>query len=233
VFSNVDSSPTLNFTSVNGLYVTHPMTPRQPKFTDTDWAQLYKGEGSTWSLQTDEVGQQYTPILQLNYADGTIDGIGYMESWITRPNTISGLHAVRERFTVTGTDRRVLGAAVRVLKVKGRGGLSIRLEHEDGTLIEAGSVPASAIGLGYTWTSITFNIPHILLAGQTYHLLLTAPSDTTYQTFALRNGSKFGFSGSTVFSDGYAQYTTGSDWTGFDMWGTRNRTDGDLQFYFK
>jgi hypothetical protein len=53
----------------------------------------------------------------------------------------------------------------------------------------------------------------------------------SYQTFPLRKGTSFGFDPRTVFSGGYAQFSSGgARWTGWDQWGQRDRRDGDLQF---
>jgi len=234
VFSNTDSSPGSNYVSVNGLDTTELYTPEEPKFTDGDWTQLYN-YGSSWEIRhsTSPPNDNYTPVMQLNYADGTIFGTGYMEVWVSAPEPISGSNSVRELFTVSGTSYNVAGAGIRVVRSSGSSNLTISLEQGNGTLIDQITVPASSVGSTYAWVSGSFSGTHTLAQGQTYQLVLTAPSDTVYQTYPIRDGSYGGFSGSTVFGDGYAQFTTGSGWVGWTMWGQSNRTDGDLQFYFK
>ena len=41
----------------------------------------------------------------------------------------------------------------------------------------------------------------------------------------------YSFPSTTYYNDGYAQFNSGSGWTGWDDWGYSNQTDGDLQFY--
>jgi len=71
-----------------------------------------------------------------------------------------------------------------------------------------------------------------LFDGQEYHLVLQADGKAVYNTFPIRKGNKEAFSSSTYFADGYAQFTSSGGWTGWDQWGTMDRRDGDLQFYF-
>jgi hypothetical protein len=225
VFTNVDASPTTNFMSVNGVYDSTPTTPMQPEFADSDWAQLISTSGS-WSARP------ITPVMQLNYGSGTIKGVGYMESWISSQQSVSGASKVGEIFTVTGSSRTVSGAGIRLARSSGSSALTIRLEDANGNLIDQGTVPASSIDSSMHWVSARFSAPQTLSLGQTYRLVLSAPADTVYKAFPLRDGTSFGFSKETVFADGYAQFNTGSGWVGWTMWGQSNRTDGDLQFYF-
>jgi hypothetical protein len=60
--------------------------------------------------------------------------------------------------------------------------------------------------------------------------LREAAASPSYATFPVRKGTDFGFDSGTVFTAGYAQFTTGGDWTGWDQWGVSDRRDGDLQF---
>lgn len=72
-----------------------------------------------------------------------------------------------------------------------------------------------------------------MLQGDTYHLVLQAPSGTTYRAFPVRKGSYNNYFGpGTYFTDGFAQFLSGGTWVGWNMWGANNRTDSDLQFYF-
>jgi hypothetical protein len=46
-----------------------------------------------------------TPIVQLTYDDGTVQGQGYMEVWVGTPEPISGGAMARETFTVRARNR--------------------------------------------------------------------------------------------------------------------------------
>lgn len=235
VFRNTDPSPTVNYSSINSLYVYgSTLTPVQPKFDDMDWAQLMNA-GSGW-----EVRPNFTPILNLFYGNGETAGAGYMEVWVYTYQKISGVNQVRESFTVSGSDKTVSSVAVRLRRTSGNSPLTLRLETSAGTLIEEVSVPASSIAAsasggdngGAVWASANFSSLHTLALGQSYNLVLSTASDAEYTIFALRKGVDYGYTSKTYFNDGIAQFTTGSGWTYFGYSGAPNLGQSDIQFYF-
>jgi putative Ig domain-containing protein len=236
VFENTDASPTVNYVSVNSLYQAGAPTPVQPTLADVESAVLmyqnYWPDGLRWKPR-----QGYTPIVQLEYADGLIEGQGYMEVWVGVPEPISGDRQVRESFTVSGGAVTVASVAVRLARVSGADNLTVRLEAGDGTLIESGT--ASALGFPtsspatYVWARCKFSRSHTLATGETYRLVLQAPATSTYQAFPLRKGLYYGFKPATYFPDGFAEFRQNGAWTGWTQWGATNRVDGDLQFYFE
>ena len=238
VFKNVDPNPTANYASVNGILMYQPTVPRQAIVSDVDWGQSMRSGTGAWADRASTV-----PIMQLNYANGVTDGIGYMEVWVRSFKSISGNATAREAFTVSGPNRAASSISVRLMRISGSSPLAIRLERSDGTLIEQGTIAASAIPIGTpgdhggsghaTWETYTFATPQTLVSGQSYNVVLSAPSDTVYSIFVIRKGSEWGFSPSTYFSDGRAQYTTGSGWGPFTQDGSGPLDDGDLQFYFR
>jgi hypothetical protein len=229
VFRNVDASATANYASVDGIYMSRPTSPRQAAFSDLHWGQLRRYGSGAWSEVANTV-----PIMQLNYANGTTAGVGYMEVWVGSPRSISGSARVREAFTVSGSSRSVRSVSVRLARSSGSSPLTVRLETGSGTLLEQGTIPASAIASGSspTWATLTFDGTHVLKAGTAYSLVLSAPSDTTYSIYVIRQGSWYDFSPTTYFGDGRAQYTSGSGWTDFSRNGGASG-EGDLQFYFR
>ncbi len=235
VFRNVDPAPTVNYTSVDGLFTFGTLAVWQPRVSNTDWANLV-WSGGAWSADRGPGQGVITPIMELVYGNGDVGGVGYMEVWSGLPKVISGSRAARESFTVQGSDRQVAAVSVRLRRLDGGGPLILRLESGAGALIDAVSVPASALPLSArpTWVSATFNSFHPLVAGQPYHLVLTASSNTHYSVYVIRKGAAFGFDPGTFFADGYAQYNAGTGWAGFDQPGGRtNLSLGDLQFYFR
>jgi hypothetical protein len=235
VFENTDPSPDVNYISVNELFYFGTVTdPRQPVLSD-DYAVLYRPSGG-WQLQGRD-----TAVMDLTYADGTHDGQAYMGVIVGAYGLISGPdRMVRERFTVSGGDRRVTRAFVRVGKQFGSGALTIRLEKGDGTLIEQGTVPASSIP-SFTvgtatdsgdWVGITFDTPRVLQNGQTYNLRLSAPSGTQFSMVPIRQGTDDagGTYASWVYRDGTGQHTTdgGAGWQDLYQW-----SPVDIQFYFR
>ena len=228
VFQNTDPSPTVNFVSVNALWTKAITTPRQPRLTDQDWAELTNGGGG-WTVRPN-----YTPILDLGYSDGLHQGVGYMEVWVNSPEVISGASAVREIFTPT-TNRSVSSISVRVSWTYGTSPLTIRLIDSAGeTVVGQAVASASANSGGPAWVTVSLSPVVVLRAGIGYQLVLSTPPDSSYSAFTLERGNNYDFDAATYFSDGYGEYTlTGSGWDGFDQpGGTHNNTNSDLQFYF-
>lgn len=231
VFHNTDGSPNSNFVSVNELFVYgSTLVPRQPFFADSDYAVLH---GNV--LQP-----KYTADMDLTYASGAHQGMGYVQNMIDQYGVISGSsNMVREQFTVSGPTQTVSTIWVRVRRSFGNGRLFIRLEDGSESEIETVSVAADAVPQsdaggdngGSVWVKATFSTPHTLVNGSTYHVVLSTDGSTEYTAAPIRKGDDFGFHPSLCFSDGTGQFTTngGSSWANlypFDSVGP------DLQFWF-
>jgi hypothetical protein len=227
---NTDPDPTVNFTSVDSLYVSEATSPRQPTIPDEDLA-VFRGT---------TLRDKDTPLFQLNFADATAQGQGYMEVWIGAPVSISGSAQVREQFVVSGAGRTVRSVAVRLNRASGTSALGVSLESASGDVIEQGTIPSDAIALGdvssksASWATLDFTQSHQLTSGQGYVLRLSAPADTVYQAVGIERGNHYGFTTPTFFADGYGQFTTdGTTWQGFTQsGGSTNNTNADVQFYF-
>jgi hypothetical protein len=233
VFENVDPEPTRDFLSVNSLFVEPPIRPRQAQYSDEAWGQLVD-YGDGWRPRP-----EYTPILQLESADGAVDGVGYMESWIGAAKRISGDARARETFVVSGGDVIVRRVAVRLARVSGAGPLRMRLERGNGELVAEGavdgtSVPSSVSGpdATSTWVTWTLDKPVRLVDFHRYHLVLSTDDATGYQVHVIRKGVAVGFRPPTYFGDGFAQVDPGTGWVAFDPGWRGPLEQGDLQFYF-
>lgn len=239
VFSNTHPDPFNNFVSLNHLWVDTQEIPRQPTVSDTALYTLVQVNGGSWGDTTYiTTASNNTPVFELTYADGFVQGVGYVEVWgggAIPP--ISGANQTRETFTVSGPDRIVVNVALRVARISGSDPLTIRLETAAGTLIEQGTIPASDSPLTspptYGWVTYTFAIPRTLVTGQSYNLAQTTPPTSVYQTVPFRKAAEYGFNSTTFFADGHAQQNDGSGWVDWlpASWG-KNRPDGDLQFFF-
>lgn len=242
VFTNVDADPEANFVSLNACYNKVAGSPQQPRLADGDWAMLFRSRRqAAWvERRTPGSSESFTPILQVEYANGQAQGMGYVEFWMGAAKPISGPASVREVFTVTGPNRAVGSVAVRVRRVAGAIPLGLTLEQADGKVVAVGQgegslipqTPPGALG-GCGW--VVFALPGrpTLVAGRTYHLVLSAPAAGAYEAFPLRKGSDKGFSDATLFPDGHAEFTDGRGWSGWEQWGKKNQRNADLQFYFK
>jgi|SRR5579872_249294 len=229
VFKNMDAYPSVNYLSVDDLYHDVPTTPSQPTTSDTNLAVLMTIQGSPWRIR-----QGFTPIYELDFSNGYSEGVGYMEGWVGFPRTISGVHAVRETFTVP-SNVPASSAAIRLSRISGNDPLVVRLEDANGTLVHQGSIPAADVPVTNAttpvWTKLNFGATYTLLAGHTYNLDFEASSTSLYEAFPIRKGSKYGFQSTTYFPDGHAEFNVNGSWYGWTAWGQPNRTDGDLQFY--
>lgn len=243
VFTNTASSPTSNYSSIDNTYNDKSDDPFQPKYNNTDWAELVKIGTNAWSDRRSSGVN--TPVMQLNFANGSKQGMGYMETWgrNNNHNRVNGTIRLREVFTVSEGSRTATGVAVRVARTNGSSPLMIRLENSNGSIIEEVSVPATNVptkplggsghGFGQTWHKVNFSSPRTLTNGNTYNLVLYTSSGTEYWTTVLASGTPYGFTAPTHFTDGRSQIAlNGSTWQNtINEWGVV--TDrGDLQFYF-
>jgi hypothetical protein len=240
VFSNIDASPSANFASLDGVFMYHPTTPRQAFSNDVDWGQPLKYPNGTWQDRNDTI-----PIMQLNYADGTKAGMGYMEISYAGAGEIGVINGtnnmVRELFTVSGGNRIVSGASIRVQRLSGSDPLVVALEDNAGNQIDSFNIPAAniplapntgssnSLGQAAVFASGLFHQPQTLTNGQTYRLRLSTTSTSTYNLWVIRKGVDYKYTNNTYFSDGYSQKTTdGSTWSSLG----RVANENDLQFYF-
>jgi hypothetical protein len=240
VFTNIDPNPTVNFTSLDNAWVAGSASvSRQPNRSDAEFYAMCRkfGTAGSWRVE-DGFDGTYTPIINLTYANGAQQGQGYMETGFYDPAIIAGSsHLVRERITVSGGNRVVTGASVRLAKTSGSGDLVVRLEDASGALIDSFSVPTTSVPTLATtnvsagvWVTGTFSSPRTLTNGATYNLRLSTDASTSLWTRGIEQGDSFGFDKSTYFTDGHLQATTngGSTWT--TVPGLAE--SGDLQFHF-
>jgi len=229
VFTDVDPDPANNWVSLDTLWTDAATAPMQAVLPDAAFAVLFKPAGGAWRLRPN-----YTPTVELDFTSAS-QGNGYMEVWSANPKPISGTAAVREAFKVSGPSRIFSRVQVRLRRLAGQGPLTVRVEEADGTLVEEVQVAAASVLPGVsTWVTVPFAQSHVLNSGVAYNLVLRAPAGTTYSAFPIRKGRDKGFSPTTFFPDGHAQFTSSAPtgWAGWDMWGTPNLTTSDLQFAF-
>jgi len=237
VHTNIDLDPSVNFVSVNSLYCYGgTLTPLNARFPDGELGQCIQHGTEPWTVQ-----DNYTPILQLTYSNGSTQGVGYNETGIDEYATINGAtHMARESFTVAGGDRMVGAASVRLRRSSGTGALVIRLETSGGALIESANVSATSIPIsepgkdngGAVWVTAVFLTPHALVDGSSYNLRVSTDASTTYTLFSLRKAPGYGFTDKTYFGDGSSLKTTdGSTWTPLGRI-TDNPLQCNLEFFF-
>ncbi len=238
VYTNIDASPTVNFTSLDMIQITANLSPAQPTISEIDWAHLYNSgtvASPTWVWRHSVSDGDFMPTLQLDSGDGTIQCNGYMEVWInTSRETVSGANEARETFTVSGGNKTVYSFSVRMEKASGTDPLTVSLQTGAGAVIESGTIPAASFSSTDAWVTYSFTSPHVLTSGSAYNIILTAPSTSSYSLYPIRKGITHNFDAPTYFADGNAQLSSnsGSTWTNWPDESAVASTEGDLQFYF-
>lgn len=225
VFVNADPDPRANYVSFNSAYVAIATTPRQPLYSDTDWALLFRDTGYNWKVRP-----EYTPILSLAYANGRTAGMGYMERCYP-DYSVDGAARMRETFTVTDGDHTVSTIGVRLRRVTGTGNLTLTVETSSGSVVGSTTIPASSIATGKysSWVTATFAAPFKLTKASTYNFVLTSSAGTIYKVLPFRKGVEYAQPTGSYFKDGHAQQSSnGSSWA--DVSGDAG--EYDLEFYF-
>jgi len=239
VFINTHPERELNYLSVNALFTREARDPVQPGTPDLDWALLLRNDRrKAWTQRrTPGTREGFTPILEVRYAGGGSQGIGYLEAWMAAGRPIGGRARVGEVFTPRAP-LRIKAVAARIRRLGGRGPLRVRLEVEGRTLAQApfpgcDMAPSASCSLGgCEWVKAPLVPPAVLPAGRPCRLVLEAEDPDRFEAFPLRKGLDKGFGAAVIFPDGHAELNTGSGWTGWEQWGKGDRKDSDLQFYF-
>jgi hypothetical protein len=236
VFTNTGRDPQHNYISVNALLAdgSDEPAPRVPDGLAVLLGITADG-GRTprdWTPRSEHPDERYAPILEV--VGGASDqhlGFGYMEVWSSNPKPIGGRAEVRQLLGPM-RDTTITGAWLRVRRRPGAtAALRVRIEGVSGGELGAASVPASAIPDGRSgWVHVRFARPVVARDDAGLALIAAAGAAGSYEAFPIRKGTDFHFSPQTVFNGGYAQFTDGGPWVGWDQWGAHDRHDGDLQF---
>jgi hypothetical protein len=236
VFTNLDADPRRNYVSINAL-VSYRQRDPMPGVRDGLAVALSDAPdgGRTpgrWHSRSQRRGDRYVPILEVvGGREGQHLGLGYMEVWVNNPKPIGGGAKVRQLIApAAGTT--VSGAWLRVRR-RGETSapLELRIERARGGVLTAGRVPARTVRSDAPgWVHVRFDRAVPLDGPEPLALVATASAGSAYEAFAIRKGTEFGFDRRTVFDGGYAQFTQGGGWTGWDQWGGRDLRTGDLQF---
>ena len=234
VFTNLDARPRQNYVSVNAL-VSHdqrdpaPGVPHGLAVSLSDAPDGGRTPGR-WTSRIQRYGDRYVPILEVvGGRRGEHLGLGYMEVWVNNPKPIGGGAKVRQLLPALPA-QAVTGAWLRVRRRgAARAALQLRIERTGGRVLTAARVTAGAVRRAAPgWVHVRFRRRVALDGDLALVAASTAPS--AYEAFAIRQGTEFGFHDRTVLERGYAQFTQGGRWVGWDQWGGRDLRTGDLQF---
>ena len=236
VFTNVDRDPERNYVSINALFSESRSGPA-PAVPD-DLAVLAgspRGRGGQmrWHPRG-EAPEHYVPIVDVvGSRPGQHAGLGYMEVWGETAKPVGARAMVRQLIrTPGGATTRINGAWLRVRRSSGtKAPLVLRIERSGGKVIASAAVaPRKVPTTRPGWVHVRFASPASLAPDTDLALTASATSASAYRAFPVRKGPEFGFDRSTVFNGGYAQFTDGSGWVGWDQWGREDQRNSDLQF---
>ena len=232
VFSNVGRDPARNYVSINALF-SKSRLGRGPAVPDGLAVLENDGGGAArWAPRRLGPHEYYLPIIDVvGGRAGQHSGLGYMEVWDPKP--IGADAMVRQLLSAPGGgSTRVDGAWLRVQRQAGAGDpLVLRLVRSDGQVLASVSVaPDKVPTTDAGWVHVRFTKPVLLAAGTGFALTASAASADAYEAFPIRKGGSYGFDRRTYFTGGYAQFTDGGRWVGWDQWGGHDRHEGDLQF---
>ena len=206
VFTNIHSNPAQNYVSINCLhnFREKPDVNLDVGISDVALAVLVKDDNAdTWRQR-----YQSTPIFNLFFSDGRAIGQGYVSAIAGWNHTVTSMNKVRETFVIDGSTRQVGEVFVRVHR--NSSDLNIRLEKQDGALIEEGVISGSDWVPDETrfnkmgWCSYRFKTAHALELGKAYNLILHSQNGS-YLTSSLLKGRRYGFNSKTYLPDGWAR----------------------------
>jgi hypothetical protein len=236
VFTNVDRDPERNYVSINALF-SESRSGRAPAVPDglAVLAGSPRGRGGQirWHPRG-EAGEHYIPIVDVaGSRRGQHVGSGYMEVWGETAKPVGGKAMVRQLLrTPGGRKTRIRGVWLRVRRSGGtRSPLVLRIARPGGKALASAAVaPGKVPTTGPGWVYARFASPTSPAPNTDLALTASAASAAAYRAFPVRKGTEFGFDRSTVLEGGYAQFTDGSGWVGWDQWGNEDQRNSDLQF---
>lgn len=250
VFENVDPDPAANFVSVDHA-ATIAANGRPARWLNTrDWSVEYgkRPAGSQgpfeWRNLT-ELGSNngtatnhFSPIMELGYANGIVQGVGDMESGSVVPERVHTLNAqtpVRERFTPS-LPRTITGLSIAAATPTG-GALHWRIKHGSIELAAGqieqptanyqvmqmktgadGRTDENVSVTSMQWYDVSLPADVQMQAGQTYDLELTPAGSSQWTLAPHRNGQYYSFKWPAAFTESRAQHTRNGRWLDTFLW---------------
>ncbi len=233
---NLDSNPTVNWSSFDGQCVNMANGKPVPYGDLSDWSALHKLSGSwkDWGVTgsgTGNVGRT-VPIMQLTFAGGGVQGNGNMESGnvdapaFVRLRKSGSANPIRERFAPTQA-RTFKGFSYRTAKVSGSGGLRVEfwangqkatelVIPDTGNNFATTSTILSSQGV-LRWVEAEIPVPVTFSPGQTNYILIVAEGSSVWAHAPSRNMREWGWISPAVFTESYAEHYQGS-WIGTRFW---------------
>lgn len=236
VFSNPATDTVNNYWSVDCIFNSHPTSPMQPGYGDTDLAALVHHLGGAWENpgnpppSTPDPAGDFTPIYTLFWTDGSVQGQTYLQ--LGYPLGLAGYpiygatHMVRQKLVVSGAPRTVTDVNVNLYKTGSPPDATVEVQDASFNTIAGGTIAASSVSPAQSdpgWATAMLANPVTLNVGSTYYVKVSAPGgdgSDAYFTWSAEDGYNYGLRASPddAFADGeqsgnYGYYMTdGSTW---------------------
>jgi len=250
---NIHPDPLNNWISINAMYNWSRNTSiLQPVLDTIDFSLLRKGSTGAWT-NLGGYAPTFGAYIDTNN-DGVIDasqGQSYMEWWSASLSGLKVNGTMRVRQTMRpSSPLRLQQVYISMGKFAGSAPVNVRIMSSAGTVLSTGQIPGATLPLAtqptgcpqgindycHHWIDAPLTPNPILQANQTYYLEFSTSAGSDYRFHMIRDGAvTFRFPASGSFTSGNTQFSNdnGNTWSsGVTFWGSANRTDGDLSFYF-
>jgi len=251
-FENIHPDPVNNWISINSMYNWSRLSAIAQPVQDTTELSIIRRTGTgAWAPI-----KGYVPIYGL-YIDTNNDGLSdteqgqsYMEFWASSSSGLKLDGTSRVRQSIRPARSLLLKQLhISMGKYGGSGPVAVQIKTSNGAVVASGSITSGSLPLVtqvsscpqgindycHQWTSTALTPQPTLQAGQTYYIELSTSAGSQYQLHMVRDGSvqyDFPMTGSISTGNTQSSANNGSTWSGVTFWGTTNRIDGDLSFYF-
>jgi len=259
VFTNTDTTEICepgsnvgNYFSIDATYVFAPNQP-QPTIPMNQFGALQIPEGGSQWVDLSDPGtgnpdnqgnQGTTPLVSIQFADGTTGGLGYYQVSRAIVGSQSGTaQGVREDFMPTNSIT-VNSVSVRFAWIQG-GELHVQFQDSTGgdlddCYFEPGTDFPSQSGVA-VWKTCAFSGPYTMSGGSTYHVVMAVDTGTEYYAYGIENGAKTHdqpnggtgttYGSGTTYPNGLAEIKPASSWLDFSPnGGSCNCFDWEMYF---
>ncbi len=219
VFSNIASDPVNNFVSLDDIATADVGANLWPMVSDSTYAMLF---GDRPPLV---VASRHSPILNVNYDDGYVQGNGDIDS-IVYFGVVGGgnISKVEEAFTVDSSNYTVNRLAIRLAPTSVGAG-TLTLYDSSLNALASGMLRFPVASGRQSWYLVDFYPPVTLTAKTSYTLVLEMISGSVTPRL-LEQGTRKGFK-----NEGFSQHCNA--WKGAAWVGCYGNAPTDLEYYLE
>jgi len=250
VFENTASDAANNWVSINSLASNASSTSDLFRVSGSaDWSQLIKSDGRDWAPRESRApGKLFTPVMQLNYSNGQVQGHTYMEVGVTPvvgsngetfggPKFSDAAKPVGQTFTTPTKSVTIQSISARIKRetASGIGRLNYAVVDVNSGQRTRFYLSSSSAKESMDWVTMKAGNPITLKASTQYRLEIYGSHGAVFSTFPIRQGTSTNDPDNefdvSLETKGRAEFSDGNIWQGWDQWQQSDRHDFDLQFY--